>query len=137
MRKKSIGMARAYIGFYIWFAFGAGIPALLSFKFSSSLSIGILLGECLCLVGVICSHVFYNKNLNKPFYICGIASYTLFDAFVIYGLVLEIIFTGQGEPAPYAWMISIASLVLLAVFEVFVGLGMYRTKHPREIVNAW
>ncbi len=134
MRKRNISLARAYLAFYILFVFSAAIPVLLTFRFSITLSIVVLVVEFLCLAGVIVSNVFYDKKIEKVFYITGIASFGLFDLLILYGFVLELVYTIQGKPATYAWIISIASILIYALISFFVGFGMYRTKHPIEKV---
>lgn len=132
MRKRHIAMARAYLAFYILFVFAAPIPAFLLTKFSNALTVVFIVIPCLMLGGVIASNVFYDKHMDKAFYLSGMISYLSFDILVLAGLIIEIIYTLNGEPAVYAWVISILSLLILGVIDLFVALGMYRLKHPLE-----
>ena len=132
MRKRNIAMARAYLAFYILFVFAAFVPAFLLMKFSGVLTVVMVVLAFLMLGGVIASNVFYDKNQEKAFYLSAIISYLAFDVYVLFGFILEIVYTGMGEPATYAWIISILSLLILGVINLFVALGMYRLKHPIE-----
>ena len=137
MRKKNISLARAYLAFYILFAFTAGIPSLLSFKISPILSIIVVILECACLGGVITSHVFFNKDKKNEYYIASTASFGAFDLLFFFGFILEIVYTAQGEAAPYAWMINIISLIACAVIDIFVYFGIKRLKNPRKAINDY
>ena len=132
MKKKNLSMARSYLAFYILIIFMGAIPPLLTFKFSLGFTIALIVIECLCLAGVICSHVFYNKEKYLPFYLCAGISFIIYDLITLYGFVLEIIYTSNGEPAPYAWTVSSLSIIIMGLVSFFVALGMYRIKHPVE-----
>ena len=137
MKKKNISLARAYLAFYIIFIFTAAIPVLLSFKIAPALSIVFIVLEALCLGGVITSNVFYDKGDNKKYYISSIASFGAFDVFFLYGFILEIVYSAQGQSASYAWMINIISLIALGLIDLFVAFGIERLVHPREEINAY
>ena len=132
MRKRNISMARAYLAFYILWAFAGAIAPMLCFKFSSALSIVLIILDVICLGGLIASHVFYNKNMNKLLYIFAISSVGLADLIILAGLIIEIAYTIQGSAATYAWVVSILSIIEFALISFFVGLGLYRVKHPKE-----
>ena len=132
MRKRNISMARAYLAFYILFAFSGAIAPLLCFKISGALSIILIVIDCLALGGLIASHVFYNKEMNKALYISAISSVAVFDLMILFGFILEIVYTIQGNSATYAWVMSIVSIIAFALISFFIGLGLYRVKHPKE-----
>lgn len=132
MRKRNIALARAYLAFYILFVFMAAIPPLLVFKFSGAFSIVLIVFAVLLLAGVIASNVFYDIKKDNLFYLTGIISYGLFDVFVVFGLILEIVYAINNEPATYAFIVAILSIVAMGLISLFVGFGMYRLKHPVE-----
>ena len=86
----------------------------------------------LLLAGVIASNVFYDIKKDNLFYLTGIISYGLFDVFVVFGLILEIVYAINNEPATYAFIVAILSIVAMGLISLFVGFGMYRLKHPVE-----
>ncbi|MCQ2087845.1 MAG: hypothetical protein MJZ37_07315 [Bacilli bacterium] len=137
MRKRNISLARAYLAFYILFVFTAGVPALLSFKISPVLSILVIVLALACLGGVITSHVFYNLNKNNQYYLSSLISFGAFDLLVIYSFILEVIYTGQGISAPYAWMVNIISIIANILIGIFLYIGIDRLRHPREAINNY
>ena len=132
MRKRTISMARAYLAFYILFVFSGAIAPVLAFKYSGALSIILIVLDFIALGGLIASNVFYNKENNKLLYIFAISSLSLFDAIIVLGFILELVFTIQGQSATYAWVMSVLSIIAFAIISFFIALGLYRVKHPKE-----
>ena len=52
---------------------------------------------------------------------------------VLGSFLLEVIFTAQGNPAPYAWMISIISILLTVVVDVFFVLSIKKIHHKKMV----
>ncbi len=130
--KKNKKLSRAFFGSYFVWAFGAILFVLLLVKQPVALPIIAMVVAALILAAIIVARVMFSKNY-QVFFITSVIGFSLLTLYCIGGLILEIIYTAKGIPAPYAWVISIASLLLVALVDYQYISSVLKIHHKRLV----
>lgn len=109
MKKNKI-LYRAWFWSYFALVLGGVLAALLSAKLSGALAIIMTVLAFVDLGLIIAGRVLYVKN-RPLFPWFAYAAMGLLSALILFGFVLEIVYTAQGKPAVYAWVMGSISLV--------------------------
>ena len=117
--KKNRALSRVYLGGYIVWLFGGILAALVLNAFGAAPSVIAVIIAFLDLAAIICSHVFYSK-LKIAYAPTSFAAFGTLNLLVLIAFFVELGLTVQGRSAPYAWVISIISLVLLIPMDIFL-----------------
>ncbi|MCR5078826.1 MAG: hypothetical protein K6B65_02770 [Bacilli bacterium] len=110
--KKNKSLHRAWIWGYIVLLFGGALLPLLGYKLSPVFAVIAVVFVCLILVDLIVAHVFYAKK-RELFPLLSFIGHGALTLSVIFAFILEVVYTSQGAPAPYAWVIGIISMLLM------------------------
>ena len=132
MLRKNKQLSRTYLCAYLAWLFGCWIPPLLVSRDSGALAIVLVVLDCLIVAALITSHVFKNLNKNKLFFMISIPSLVLVVLLSILGLVLEGVFTAQGQPAPWPWIAGGFSTLMSILVVVFYYFGARRFLKPED-----
>ena len=133
--KKYVGLARVFLLSYLVVVFGGTLLALLLIKDNQGAAIAMAILAGLDLAAFIVARVIFSKYY-LAFLIVSLSALLVLNGLVLGGFILEIIYTNNGLSAKYAWFISIASLVLLAVIDLFYGLGVHKIHRKRLIAEG-
>ena len=134
MLRKNKQLSRTYLCAYLAWLFGCWIPPLLVSRDSGALAIVLVVLDCLVLAALITSHVFKNLNKDKLFTYFSLPSLGLVCLLSIAGLVIEGIFTAQGQPAPWPWVAAGLSTLFSILICLFYYFGIRRFKKPDSII---
>ena len=132
MLRKNKQLSRTYLCAYLAWLFGCWIPPLLVSRDSGALAIVLVVLDCLIVAALITSHVFKNLNKNKLFFMISIPSLVLVVLLSILGLVLEGVFTAQGQPAPWPWIAGGFSTLMSILVCLFYYFGAHSFLKPEE-----
>lgn len=130
--KKYRALSRIYLLSYLVWAFGAVLFGLLLVKQGGALPIIAFVVIGIDLGFIIASRILF-KRQYRLYFIFSIIGFSLLTICCIGGLVLEIIYTTQGIPAPYAWTISILNVLLCAVIDYFYITSTIKIHHKRLV----
>ncbi|MCR4880091.1 MAG: hypothetical protein K5906_03955 [Bacilli bacterium] len=134
MLRKNKHLSRCYLCAYLAWALGCWIPPLLLSRDSGALAIVFVIVSCVVFAALVVSHVFKNRNNEKVFTYTSLPALGLVLILSIFGLVLEGIFTSQGQAAPWPWMAGGVALFLSILMCLAYYFGMKRIKKPEEII---
>lgn len=127
--KKIKALSRAWFWSYISWLVGGSVPVLLAIRFGVAFPIIMLVLWIAALGLIITARVMYAKK--KPFFpTFAYAGQGLTLALALFGLILEIVFTAQGLPAVYAWIMSVLGFIGQSV--IMVTVNIYAQKILRE-----
>ena len=116
--KKYKALSRVFLLSYLIIIFCGVLFGLLLVK--PNVALGIVFISIMVLDWInliVAKHLFTDHR--KAFLIMSHIGIGLMTLSVIGSLVLESIYTSQGEPAPYAWMIVGISIVLTALVDFY------------------
>lgn len=130
--KKYKALSRIFLLSYLIVVFSAVLFAFLLVKFSTPLAIVFIFLAAADLAAFIVARVMFEKHYNIFFYI-SIAALGYLNLAILGGFILEFVYTLQGTPAPYAWMISIAGILLIAVVDTFYILSLRKIHHKKMV----
>ena len=130
--KRYKWLSRIFVLSYFVWAFGAVLFGLLLVKQGGPLPIiaFILVGIDL---GLIIGARATFKHYYRVYFGLSLSGFSLLNLACIGGLVLEIIYTSQGIPAPYAWVIGILNVVLCAVIDYVYIKSTLKIHHKRLV----
>jgi hypothetical protein len=136
--KKNKALRRSYVFMYIMWLFGSIATALLFYRLGLALFIVLLTIVAITLGLLITGHVYYEKNY-KNFVLIGGAGICLFNIINIIGLIVELVYTIQGKPATYAWVMLGLTLLSQILIDVFFYLDIKkaidRKNHPELYID--
>ena len=113
--KKNKSLHRAWLWGYVFLIFGGALAPLLAYKISPWLAFVLADLLALILADEIVAHVFYAKKRNL-FPLLSFIGQGLITLFIVFAFVLEIIYTINGTPAVYPWVVG--SITLLGMVYV-------------------
>lgn len=134
MLRKNKHYSRSYLFAYLAWLFGCWIPPMLFSKDAGGLSIVFVVLDCLILAALITSHVFKNTNKDKLFYPVALPALGLICVLSVLGLIMELVFTLQGIPAPWPWIAGGFSTAMSILCGVFFYFGYRRMNRLEEAI---
>ncbi len=136
--KKNKALNRSYIFMYVMWLFGSIATALLFYRLGLVSFIILLLLVAITLGLLITGHVFYEKDYKKFVFVGG-SGIALFNIINIVGLIVELVYTIQGKPATYPWVILGITLLSQILIDVFFYLDIKKAidkkNHPELYVD--
>ena len=130
--KKNKRLSRAFLGSYIVWVFGAVLFGFLLIKQGGALPVIAFVVAGLDLAAIITARVIFKSHYHV-FFILSVIAFSVLTLYCIGGLVTEIIYTLDGKPAIYAWIISIASLLLCALVDCQYITAILKIHHRRLV----
>ena len=130
--KRYRGLSRIFLLSYLVWAFGAVLCGLLLVKQGGALPIIAFVLVGIDLACIIVARVMF-KHYYRVYFVLSIIGFSLLNVLCIGGLVLEIIYTNQGIPAPYAWVIGILNTVLCVLIDYVYIRSTMKIHHKRLV----
>ena len=130
--KRYKGLSRIFVLSYFVWAFGAVLCGLLLVKQGGALPI---LAFCLAGVDLACiivARVLFKQHYHVYFTL-SIVGLALLNVLCIGGLIIEIVYTTQGIPAPYAWVFGILNVLLCAFIDYIYVKSTLKIHHKRLV----
>ena len=131
--KKYKALSRAYLLSYFIIIFCGVLFGFLFTKVNVGLALALIILAVLDLAALIVSRVFFSKHYLVFLYV-GVVALGIMNVSVLGSFIIELIYTIQGFPAPYAWMVASVSLVLTAVVDLFYILAI-RKIHIKKLIE--
>lgn len=130
--KKYKALSRIFLLSYLILIFCGILFGFLLTKFSVPLAIVFIALAVADFAALIVAKHLFNKHYNV-YFTMSVICLGYMNLSVLGSFLLEVIFTAQGNPAPYAWMISIISILLTVVVDVFFVLSIKKIHHKKMV----
>ena len=130
--KKYKSLTRIFLLSYLVIIFCGVLFGLLLTKASVGLAIALIILAVLDFAALIVVRFLFEKHYNIYFSI-SVGAIGYMNLSVLGAFIIELIYTIQGNPAPYAWMVSIVSILLTAVIDIFFVLNIRKIHHKKMV----
>ena len=125
-------LSRSFVISYFVWTFGALLCGLLLVKKGGALPIIAFVLAGIDLGLIIAARAVYKKHYFL-FFIFSIIGFAILNVLVIGGLILEIVYTTQGIPATYAWVIACLNTALLLLVDYLYIFELIKNNHKRLV----
>lgn len=130
--KKYKALSRIFLLSYFIIIFCGVLFGFLLVKASIPLAIVLIILAALDFIALIVVRFLFVKHYNL-FFIISTAAFGYMNLSVLCSFIIELVYTIQGTPAPYAWMVSILSILLTAVVDIFYVLSIQKIHHKKMV----
>ena len=130
--KKYKALSRIFLLSYLVAIFCAVLFGGLLTKYSVPVALVFIALAAVDLGFLIAARALFAKHYKLFFYF-SIGAIGYLNIAVLGAFILEAIFTAQGQSAPYAWMISIISIVFMTVIDIFYVLSLKKIHHKKMV----
>lgn len=126
------GLSRVFVLSYLVWAFGAVLFGLLLVKQGTVPTVLAFVGLALDLAAIIVARCMF-KNHYRVYFVLSIIGFSLLNVACIGALIIEILYTMQGIPAPYAWVIGVLNVVLCLLIDYIYITSTMKIHHKRLV----
>ena len=130
--KNYKSLSRIFILSYLTSLFGGMLFGMLLIKNNGVAATFMIILSVLDLAAIITARVFFSKNF-KAYLILSASGFSILTMLVLAGFITEIIYTVNGLPAYYAWMIGIINLIFVILIDAFYVLNLLKLRHDRLV----